>query len=282
MVRLVQKAMTLKSSLAKCLFLIAFLGLSLSLFAKTEFVVVIPSFNNAQYCIENLKSLSNQTYPDWTAIYINDCSTDQTGQMVERYVQEHRLQNKIKIFHNKKNKGAMANFYEYINKIAPQKVVVHLDGDDKLAHPGVLDRLAISYSNPDVWMTYGNYKPEPDDYVRVCAPIPDWVMKKNAFRKYDWVASHLRSYYAKLFHKIKKKDLQHKGKFVSVAADVASMMCILEMSSDGHIQFIPEVLYIYNYLTPLNDMKKDSEHVLYIDKKVIRKKKPYKPLKKLF
>ena len=41
-------------------------------------------------------------------------------------------------------------------------------------------------------------------------------------------------------------------------------------------------LYIYNYQTPINDMKENQEKVLFIDKKVIRKKKPYKPLKKLF
>ena len=102
---------------------------------QTDFVVIIPSYNNAQYCINNLNSLFAQDYPYWKAIYINDCSTDQTGQMVEKYVREHNLGHKIKIVHNKKNVGAMANFYKWIHKINPQHVVVHLDGDDRLAHP---------------------------------------------------------------------------------------------------------------------------------------------------
>lgn len=262
--------------------LFVWLWIPLALFAKTQFVVVIPSYNNAQYCIGNLKSLAEQTYQNWEAVYINDASTDDTLAIVERFVKDHKLTHKIQVIHNEKNKGAMANFYKHINEIDPHKVVVHLDGDDRLAHPKVLERLSQAYSNPDVWMTYGNYRGEPDSYMQLCAPIPDEVMKKNSFREHTWVTTHLRSYYAKLFHNIKKKDLMYKGKFVPVACDVATMMCILEMCSKGHILYIPDVLYIYNFQTPINDMKKNQELVLFMDKKVIRKKKPYKPLKKLF
>ena len=247
----------------------------------TEFVLVIPSYNNEKYCIDNLKSVVQQTYPYWTAIYIDDASTDRTTHKVEEYVSANYLKGKIKIVHNKKNRGAMANFYHWINKIQPNKVVVHLDGDDKLAHPYVLERLAYTYADKNVWITYGNYRPEPDDYVRLCIPFPDWVLKQNAFRKFQWASSHLRTYYAKLFHNIKKKDLMYKGDFVPMAADQASMFCILEQASKGHIKFISEVLYIYNYMNPINDEKKDLSLVQAVEQS-LKERKPYKPLNKLF
>jgi len=255
------------------------------LFAKmpgqSDFVVVIPSYNNEQFCLQNLKSLAVQTYPYWRAIYINDASTDRTQALVEAFVRENKLSHKIAIVNNKKNVGAMANFYTWIHKIDPTHIVVHLDGDDKLAHPKVLEKLAYSYADKNVWMTYGSYSSEPDDFVKVCAPFPEWVVKKNGFRDYAWTASHLRSYYAKLFHNIKKSQFTHKGKFVSMACDLAIMFPILEQAADGHIRYIPEILYVYNYTHANNDVKKNLPLILELDKQ-IRKKSRYKPLKKLF
>lgn len=249
--------------------------------AQTDFVVIIPSYNNEKYCLANLHSLTNQTYPFWRAIYINDCSTDRTGALVEAYIQKYNMGHKIQVIHNSKNVGAMANFYTWIHKIDPTHVVVHLDGDDKLAHNKVLEKLASVYADKSVWMTYGSYRPEPDDFIRVCAPFPDWVLKKNAFRKYDWVSSHLRSYYAKLFHNIKKKHFLYKGAFAPMACDLAIMFPVLEQSSLNHIRYIQEELYIYNYQSPINDEKKNLSLILDVAKS-IRGMRPYKPLKTLF
>ncbi len=263
------------------LLLYASLSLDAKMPGQSDFVVVIASYNNEKYCIGNLESLVKQTYPFWRAIYINDCSTDKTGELVEKFVQERKMGHKIKVVHNKTNVGAMANFYKWIHTIDPEHIVVHLDGDDRLAHPMVLERLAYVYADKNVWMTYGSYRPEPDDYVRVCKPFPDWVIKKNAFREYDWTASHLKTYYAKLFHNVKRRQFIHDGRFVPMACDLAIMFPILEQSSKGHIRYIPEELYIYNYTTPINDIKKNLSLLLELDKQ-IRKKSRYKPLNKLF
>src|ERR1700730_12157659 len=51
-----------------------------------EFVIVIPSYNNEKWCIGNLESVMTQTYPHFTVCYINDCSSDKTGELVDQYV----------------------------------------------------------------------------------------------------------------------------------------------------------------------------------------------------
>ncbi len=276
-----KKPLLLPFFLALCFISSWFIDLEATMPGQTDFVVVIPSYNNEKYCLGNLESLRTQTYPYWRAIYINDSSTDRTGELVDAYVRHFNLGHKIQVVHNKKNVGAMANFYTWINKINPQHVVVNLDGDDRLAHPKVLETLASVYADKNVWMTYGSYRPEPDDFVRVCAPLPDWVVKKNAFRDYTWVTSHLRSYYAKLFQNIKKKHFMYKGKFVPMACDLAIMFPALEQSSRGHIRYIHEDLYIYNYQTPINDAKKNQSLILKMDKH-IRRMSRYKPINTLF
>lgn len=257
--------------------------LSEALFANVvEFVIVSPSYNNEAVCQASLQSIVSQTYPYWSLVYIDDCSKDNTRMLVESFMLSKGVFHKCTLISNKKRLGAMENLYRVINKLPKDVIIVNLDGDDRFAHNDVLTRLANIYSDPNVWMTYGNYQEEPVGIASICAPFPQEVLDNASFRAYaPWVSSHLKTYYAKLFQKIKKKDLMEDGKFLSVASDVAFMFPILEMASKGHIRFIPEVLYIYNRGNPLNDEKNHFKEVRRLDKK-IRSKKRYERLDSLF
>ena len=45
-----------------------------------QFVFIIPSYNNEKWIEKNVMSVLNQTYENWKMIYINDNSTDKTGE----------------------------------------------------------------------------------------------------------------------------------------------------------------------------------------------------------
>ncbi|MBS0655168.1 MAG: glycosyltransferase family 2 protein [Verrucomicrobia bacterium] len=244
-----------------------------------EFVIVTPSYNNELWCEGNLQSIISQTYPHWSLIYINDCSTDATCALVDQFIHNHKIGKKCRLIHNTKRVGAMANFYRAIGSIEGHKVVVHLDGDDRFAHDQVLERLARVYEDEEVWMTYGNYvmEPNPNNSPSICAAFPEEIMRERKFRSYPWVSSALRTYYATLFHKIKKDDFLHEGKFFSVASDLAFMFPLLEMASLGHIHFIEEVLYIYNRQTPINDDCVRLQEQMQMDT-FIRQKERYQAL----
>lgn len=244
-----------------------------------EFVIVAPSYNNELWYEKNLQSIISQTYPHWSLIYINDCSSDATSMLVDQFIHNHGIVDKCQLIHNTKRAGAMANFYHAIRSVKGHKVIVHLDGDDWFSHPRVLEQVAKAYEDKNVWMTYGNYvmEPNPNNVPSVCAPFPAKIMKERKFRSHPWVSSALRTYYATLFHRIKKKDFLHEGKFFSVASDLAFMFPMLEMASRGHIHFIEDVLYIYNRQTPINDDRVRYEEQLKIDQ-VIRQKKRYKAI----
>ncbi len=250
---------------------------SCGLLSATHLVVVTCSFNNEAYVQKYTESLACQTYRSWSLIYVNDCSSDRTGLLIEESVKKHGLSSKSTIIHNPKRQGAMANFYKTIHKIDPEAVVVCLDGDDRLSTPRSLEIIANAYCDKKTWMTYGNYIVEPPTVKSICKPIPEAVMKNNTFRAHLWTTSHAKTFYAKLFQKIKKEDLCYKGQFVPVASDVAFMMPMLEMASHGHIKFITDTLYVYNYQNPLNDQKKQQALVTAVEKH-IRGLKPYKPL----
>jgi len=246
---------------------------------KPFFFVVIPSRNNQEYCIENLDSLVKQDYQNWRAVFINDYSSDRTGNLIEEYVIQKNLRHKIKIVHNHWRKGALANIYNAVKMAKKNWVVVTLDGDDTLRGTDVLSHLANIYKKKKVWMTYGNWESVPAGRLRSDnEAIPKKIIKKNRFRKYKFCTTQLRTFYAGLFRKIRKRDLQHKGKYFMAAGDVAFMIPLLEMSSKNHIHFVEKIIYNYR-IHPNNDFQVNGPLQGWCGAQV-GKMKRYKPLKK--
>jgi len=227
---------------------------------EKPFVVVIPSYNNELYVQRNLESVFFQEYKNYRVIYIDDCSTDKTYEKASQIAEGRSV--KIQIIRNKTNKKALHNLFDVIHSLRDDEIVLLLDGDDWLSHTNVLRELNCYYNDPNVWLTYGQYVTYPDYEIGICRePIFKRYLKNGNLRKVglfskdtDWFFSHLRTFYAGLFKKIKKEDLLYEGKFFSSAWDLAILFPMCEMARE-HAVFIPKVLYIYNRETPFNDDK---------------------------
>ena len=263
------------------IFILSFFPSSPYASESTHFVIVVPSYNNEPWVIRNLESITSQNYSNWFLYYIDDHSTDKTAKLVKKFIKEKNLQSKCQLIRNSERKGALANLYAAIHKVNPTDVIVTVDGDDRFAHSKVLSVLAGAYADKKVWMTYGNFKSDPPGWPSNCRPISNKIAKKNCFRKKNFVSSHLRTFYAKLFQLINKKDLFWNGQFYPMTWDMAIMFPMIEMASKGHFRFIKEVLYIYNVQNPLMDCRVNAQLQRDLDKE-IRSKPPYKPLNTLF
>lgn len=254
--------------------LILLLMAGISLWGKElPFVIIIPSYNNERWCEKNLLSALQQHYENYYIIYINDCSTDQTYDIIKKLVNSHPRRDKVILINNSIRCGALENLYNAIHTCPDYSIIVTLDGDDWLAHSFVLNRLNKEYSNPDVWMTYGSYLSWPsntrDSWIHA---LPAQVVNSHAYRKYQWVTTHLRTFYAKLFKLIKKEDLLYNNLFFPMAGDLAFMFPMLEMAAN-HSRYIEDILYIYNRNNPISDnMQRNKQRELEFE---IRKRPPY-------
>ncbi|MBI1814655.1 MAG: glycosyltransferase family 2 protein [Deltaproteobacteria bacterium] len=222
-----------------------------------SFVVVIPSYNNAVWCPRNLDSVLNQDYPLFRVIYVDDASTDDTSRLVGEHLAARARADRVTFLQNEFRAGAAANIDRAVRSCDPSEIVVLVDGDDFLAHRQVLARLNAIYQDPDVWVTWGQFTRFPQGSEGFCAPIPSEIVSANAFRDYPFVASHLRTFYAGLYHRIRPVDVQDSdGRFFATAGDVAHMFTLMEMAGP-RARFVAEVLYLYNRENPLNDDKVD-------------------------
>ncbi len=249
--------------------------------AENKFAIVITSFNNKTWYKQNLDSVFMQEYPHFRAIYIDDNSPDGTGDLVEQYIALKGQAHKVTLIKNKNWQGQMANHFKAVHMCDDKEIVVHLDGDDWLAHKNVLNYLDGVYKDPNVWLTYGQCRIWPGGADNTCKPIPAGAIENNNFRQDIWMYGHLRSFYAGLFKRLKLQDLLFEGTFkgMSPGPDIAFMIPMLEMAGK-HVRFISDILYIWNHTNPISqhNINPVGMHTVFL---TVRSWPRYQPLAKL-
>lgn len=252
-------------ALKKIVFCILTSIVAASLYAEDKtFVIVCASFNNQNVIVKNLRSIFLQKYSKWRLIYINDNSTDATLDIFNDVVAKSRLSSKITLINNTTRRGHLYNQYHAIHSCKDDEIIVIVDGDDWLAHDGVLSYLNDVYKDPNVWLTYGQFLYYKKERKGICKPVAEDIITKNSYRRdCPWIFSHIRTFYAGLFKAIDKKDLMFEGSFWPMCADVATMLPMLEMTG-GRFKYIPDILYIYNDTNPLNifNNRKEQQRIL--------------------
>ncbi|TET05920.1 glycosyltransferase family 2 protein [Candidatus Dependentiae bacterium] len=239
---------------------------------EKSFVIVIPSYNNSEWYERNLHSVFMQQYSNYRVIYIDDYSSDKTYEFVKSYIEQHDQINRVTLIRNSTRRGAMANHFKAGHMCEDYEIIVDLDGDDWFKDEYVLQKLNKVYADPNVWMTYGQFEKYPGGRQGFCREFPTIIHEKNLYREYEWISSHLRSFYAWLFKRIRLKDCLYRGMWLPVNCDKVIMFSLLEMARD-HSKFIPDVLYVYNCATPLNDYKQYLISQRYYDKVIDTRKK---------
>lgn len=91
--------------------------------------IIMPAYNNEKYIAQAIESVLNQNYTNWELIIINDCSTDNTEQIIKSYQQKDTVNKRIKLINLMQNKG-VANARNTGIQNAKGKYIAFLDADD--------------------------------------------------------------------------------------------------------------------------------------------------------
>ena len=87
--------------------------------------IIMPSYNTGQYIKNTIESVIIQTHQDWELIIVDDCSTDNTDEIVKQFFDDPR----IKYIKNINNSGAAICRNKALRE-AKGKWIAFLDSDD--------------------------------------------------------------------------------------------------------------------------------------------------------
>ena len=113
--------------------------------------VIMPSYNTAAYIGKSIESVLAQTHTDWELIIVDDCSVDNTDEVVSRYLSDTRI-NYIK---KDANSGAAVSRNHGL-RLASGKWIAFLDSDD-LWHPQKLEKQIAYMKETGYKFTYTYY-----------------------------------------------------------------------------------------------------------------------------
>lgn len=218
--------------------------------------VLIPSYNCGEWIERCLQSAFIQDTPATKVLVIDDASNE-VG-----YAEKTLglcLDRNFMYLRNDRNMKCPYNLWLGVKTLNPEPddVIFLLDGDDFLPDEHVFTRMAEVYSDPDVWMTYGNYQPYPYDTGQTLASAyPPKVVRDRDFRKAGNRFNHPITFRRFLFDAIPEADLKNRsGEWFRGGYDFAIIVPMLEMATGAHYKFLDETLYMYNAVNPISDSK---------------------------
>lgn len=239
------------------------------------FKIIVPFYNASKFIERCASSLLTQKYDNYKVIFIDDASTDNSWDLLPHN------DPKVICIKNEKNLTALPNIHKAImDYCEPHEKVVLVDGDDWLSNKNVLSFLNETYCTNDCWITYGQAS-WTDGRLGFASEYTQTEF--NSLRKSPYRVSHIRTFNAGLYHKIKEQDPEFsclkdkKGEFYKMTYDVSIFYPIMEMAGLSKIKFVDKVLYIYNRDNPISDDKVNQQLQWDIHKE-ISKKQPFKKI----
>lgn len=113
--------------------------------------IIIPTFNYGHYITETIYSVLNQTYQNWECIIIDDGSTDDTREKVNKFL----IDTRIKYIHQKNQGLSSARNTGLINSNG--SYILFLDADDLISKDKLEQHVIFLLSHPNICISYSDF-----------------------------------------------------------------------------------------------------------------------------
>ena len=114
--------------------------------------IITPSYNSAKFIQHTIESVLNQTFFDWELLIVDDCSTDNSCEVIQKFVEQDR---RIKLICLNENSGAAVARNTGIEN-ACGRFIAFLDSDDTW-HPEKLEKQVHFMLSNNFAFTYTEY-----------------------------------------------------------------------------------------------------------------------------
>lgn len=184
--------------------------------------IITPSYNTASFIEDTIKSVLNQTYTNWEMIIVDDCSTDNTKEIVQKYL----LDNRIKYYENEKNSGAAISRNTAL-KQAKGRWIAFLDSDDLWDEKKLEEQIRFMKTH-NYYFSYTNYREidEKNTILNSLITGPSFINKRRMFQ-YCWPGCLTVMYDAKKVGLIQIEDLKKNNDYAIWLKVIQKENCFL-------------------------------------------------------
>lgn len=169
--------------------------------------VIMPSWNTAKYIGDSIQSVIDQTYQNWELIIVDDCSTDNTDDVVASF-----NDSRIKYFKNSKNSGAALTRNRALRE-AVGEWIAFLDSDD-LWKPEKLEKQVSFMIRNNYVFSYHEYEKidEESKSLNTYVTGPSVVTKRKMYN-YGYPGCLTFMYSAKHYGLIQIRDIKKNNDY---------------------------------------------------------------------
>lgn len=184
--------------------------------------IIMPSFNTGKYITETIESVLAQSYKNWELIIVDDCSSDNTDEVVRTYLSDDR----IHYLKNEKNSGAAFSRNTALRE-AKGKWIAFLDSDD-IWLPEKLEKQIAFMEENGYGFSYTNYL-EIDEISQETGIIMTGPKKITKRKMYDycWPGCLTVMYDADLVGMIQIADIKKNNDYAIWLKAVQKANCYL-------------------------------------------------------
>lgn len=143
--------------------------------------IIMPSFNTGKYIVETIESVLAQTYKNWELIIVDDCSSDETEEIVSHFL----IDKRIHYLKNEKNSGAAFSRNKALRE-ANGKWIAFLDSDD-IWMAEKLEKQLLFMKKKGYLFSYTNYEEIDNESVQTGVKVtgPRRITKTGMYN-YCW------------------------------------------------------------------------------------------------
>lgn len=115
--------------------------------------IITPSYNSSQLLPSTINSVLSQSFSDWEMIIVDDCSSDNSVEVIESFV---ACDSRIKLIQLTKNSGAAVARNAAI-EVAQGRYIAFLDSDDLWHHEKLEKQIKFMQHN-EIHFSYSAYE----------------------------------------------------------------------------------------------------------------------------
>jgi glycosyltransferase involved in cell wall biosynthesis len=202
--------------------------------------VTISSYNYARYIGQTIESILSQSFKDFELIIVDDCSTDNSVEVIQKYVTQ---DNRVCLVTHDKNAGYIATSSE-ANNLARGIYLVHIDSDDWIVDSNAFEKqVSFMDQHPDLAFVYSplaHYDDDGNCYMVRHAAETDAVNpgEVEIFKVFERLVPHSGTMY-------RASAYQASGGYDPSYDYAVDLKLWVDLCEQGNVGYINQVLYAY-------------------------------------